>query len=166
MKANDGRPTRKIREHHQAILHQLAQMKDTIGHLERGELKSIEDGLKQSSKFLDNELRPHAEWEEDSLYPPIGELLKKYGKPTATMEIDHDDIKTRIDQFRNDVAAFLSLSHAPKGREELGRQLIRNAWQLEAIVSLHLRKEEEVYLSLADSHLTEKDIQAILGGEH
>ncbi|MCL5960954.1 MAG: hemerythrin domain-containing protein [Chloroflexi bacterium] len=160
------RPTEKFREHHEELLNKLDRMKETITRLESGDAKGAVEGLKQASQFLDNELRPHAKWEEDNLYPAVAQLLKQYGNPTATMELEHEAIVDRIDRFRKDVVAFLSLGGSPKDREQLARQLIKNAWQLEAILSLHFRKEEEVYLSLADSHWTEKDVDKMLGGEH
>jgi len=166
MTTNHQLPSAKIREHHQELLSKLARVRETIDRLERGEMGEVNEGLRESVKFFDAELRPHAEWEEDNLYPPVGELLKRYGSPTATMEVDHDAIVGRIDRFRNDVAAFLSLSGRPKEREQLTRQLIRNAWQLEAIVSLHFTKEEDVYLPLVDSHMTAKEVEKLLGGEH
>lgn len=163
---NHKRPTDKIREHHRQLILKLEQMREIIDRLQRGETEGVEEGLKESTKFLDSELRPHAEWEEDNLYPAVGELVRRFGKPTATMEIDHDAIVEGIDRFRNDVAAFLSLGGRLKEREQLTRQLIENAWQLEAILDLHFRKEEEVYLSLADSHMTAKEVDKLLGGEH
>ncbi|MCL5957920.1 MAG: hemerythrin domain-containing protein, partial [Chloroflexi bacterium] len=106
------------------------------------------------------------EWEEDNVYPEVGKLLRRYGNPTATMEVDHEAIVQRIDQFRNDVAAFLSMSGRPGEQAPLTHQLVKNAWQLDAILSLHFRKEEEAYLPLVDSHLTEKEVEKLLGGEH
>lgn len=90
--------------------------------------------------FLTDVLLPHAGVEEEALYPAVDGLLRATGGGTRTMSIDHEEIGERIEQLAVTARGPLT----PKTRAAIARTLA----QLEAIVRLHFRKEEEVYLPL------------------
>jgi uncharacterized protein (DUF2249 family) len=114
--------------------------------------------------FLKHELLPHALGEEEHMYPAVDTLVKTYGKATATMSVDHEFIENYICQIDQTVQALASAGGAE--RLELEITLRRLAVQLEAILRLHLEKEERIYLPLFERYLPEAQQQRILDGMH
>lgn len=84
--------------------------------------------------FLRGELAGHAEAEERALYPHVARVL---GNPraTATMEYDHAAIRQLTDRL-----AEASVHDVPLLQELL--------YGLHALITIHFRKEEELYLPL------------------
>ncbi len=114
--------------------------------------------------FLKDELLPHAVGEERHLYPRVDFLLHEYGRSTATMSVDHEfiaDYIARIEQTANELRQA-SRARAP----ELEAELRRLAFTLEAILILHLEKEERVYLPLVEKHLDETEQESVLDEMH
>jgi len=87
------------------------------------------------------------------LYPPVEPLLRAHGMATATMRIDHRAIKRHVRSLE-DAAARLD-SDPKAGRAEASRELARLVWQLQALFEVHLEKEEQVYLPLAEQFVPE-----------
>ena len=87
-------------------------------------------------EFLDGRLVPHAKREERELYPKVGRLL---GHPDATAPMIYDHVAVReraldlADTDPSDVARLQELLYG-----------------LYALVSVHLWKEEELYLPLVE----------------
>lgn len=115
--------------------------------------------------FLNDDLLPHARGEEAHLYVAIDSLVPMPGRATATMRIDHEHIETyartigiavqRIRSAMDDQGVYA-------GRAAL-RELVQ---RLQAIVDLHLEKEERVYLPLIERFLTEEAQQRLLEEIH
>jgi uncharacterized protein (DUF2249 family) len=145
-----------IKSHHRELLNTLT--KQVAGLAESS--AQAEDLV----TFLKQDLLPHALGEEDHMYPAVDTLLKSYGKPTATMSVDHEFIENYICQIEQTTQA---LTAAGEG-ERLGLEttLRRLAGQLEAILRLHLEKEERIYLPLFERYLPEAEQQRILDGMH
>jgi uncharacterized protein (DUF2249 family) len=114
--------------------------------------------------FLKHDLLPHALGEEDHLYPAVDALVKTYGKATATMSVDHEFIEDYICQIDQAVRALSTAGAAE--RPELEANLRRLAGQLEAILRLHLEKEERIYLPLFERYVPAAEQQRILDGMH
>ena len=153
-----SRLTDAMRRHHGALAKKLA------GHIAAaGEAPKAAD-TDAFVDFLKHELLPHAEGEERHLYPRVDFLLHEYGRSTATMSVDHEfiaDYVARIEQTANELRA------APGGRApELEAELRRLAFKLEAILMLHLEKEERVYLPLVEKHLPETEQDSVLDEMH
>lgn len=114
--------------------------------------------------FLKRELLPHARSEELHLYPAVDTLLREHGRPTATMEVDHEfiaDYAQRIERLND--ALILENPEEQAVPEALLRQL---AVELEAIVQLHLAKEERVYLPLFEQYMSSGEQRALLDKVH
>jgi hemerythrin-like domain-containing protein len=114
--------------------------------------------------FLQGDLLPHAAGEEAYLYPAIDPLVKEYGRPTATMMVDHEHIKAYIAQI--EATAQTLATATPDARAAQVAALQRLCCQLEAILLVHLDKEERVYLPLFEAHLSPEVQQRILDGMH
>jgi uncharacterized protein (DUF2249 family) len=139
--------TEEIREHHRALAGRLETHARAVG----GDPSSAEcDSL---LAFLTGDLLPHARAEEIHLYGVVDELAGRYGKATATMRLDHEfiaDYVAKIERIRSRIAAANDAE-----RPRLLGQLHELAIRLDAILELHLAKEERVYLPLVDQHLDE-----------
>jgi uncharacterized protein (DUF2249 family)/hemerythrin-like domain-containing protein len=154
-----SRLTDAMRRHHGALAKKMA-----------AHVAATADGAPKSAAvdafvaFLKNELLPHSVGEERHLYPRVDFLLHEYGRSTATMSVDHEfiaDCIARIEQTAQE------LREAPGGRApELEAELRRLAFTFEAVLILHLEKEERIYLPLVEKHLDEIEQEAVLDEMH
>ncbi len=114
--------------------------------------------------FLKGDLLPHARGEERHLYGAVDTLVREHGKATATMMIDHE--------FINDYVAKIELatnrleSADDSERAQMLRELRELSLRLDAIVELHLAKEERVYLPLIERYLDQAHQRQILEAIH
>ena len=115
--------------------------------------------------FLKTELMPHAAGEEQHLYPVMDGLVRDHGKATTTMTIDHEYIENMVRQIEEQTQAV----RAAKTDDERARQrvrLVRVASQLDAILRMHVDKEERAYLPLFEQYLPADEQQRILNEMH
>lgn len=148
--------TQAIHEHH----HKLLQ---TLTH--HGEALSDGKGDPQAlAAFLEGDLIPHAVGEERHLYPLVGQLLKSYGDPTATMLVDHEFIRSYVGKIASAAGALPSASG--EERALLASRIAKLVVQLRAILELHLEKEERVYLPLLEGHASLNDQEKALHRMH
>jgi hemerythrin-like domain-containing protein len=147
-----------IHNHHQAILNTLT---DHVAAITVGLGEADPAGL---VAFLEGELLPHAAGEERFLYPALDPLLRVHGRPTATMRVDHEFIEAYILRIKQTVE---ELEDAPlAARADQQRELQRLCYQLEALVQLHLEKEERIFMPLFERALPESQQQRILEAMH
>lgn len=147
-----------IRNHHRELLETLTSQ---VAALVEGRPEADPQAL---ADFLQDELLPHAVGEEKHLYPAVEPLVKAHGRATATMSVDHEFIENYIRQI-GETAEGLQRAGAEE-RPALERRLRHLALQLEALLRLHLEKEERVYLPLFEQHLSEEEQQQVLEGMH
>jgi uncharacterized protein (DUF2249 family)/hemerythrin-like domain-containing protein len=145
-----------IHNHHEEILATLGRH---VAAITEGTDQADPHGLVE---FLKNDLMPHAEGEEIAMYPAIDPLVKQYGKPTATMSIDHEYIVGYIDQ----IAATVAKIEAQGATPALEADLKKYAYKIEALLEAHLDKEERVYVPLFERYLPEVEQQSILDAMH
>ncbi|HKV86068.1 MAG TPA: hemerythrin domain-containing protein, partial [Ktedonobacterales bacterium] len=129
--------TQAIAAHHRELTDRLS-----------AEVANVEDARSNGEglvAFLRDELLPHAAGEETHLYPRVDRLIKQHGDATATMRVDHEEI-VRLTEEIERVAGELTAAQTTTERDERRRSLSRLGLQLEAILALHARKEEVVYL--------------------
>ena len=145
-----GRLNEAIRNHHRELEAKLGQhVQATVNG--NGSAASADAFI----AYLKQELLPHAASEERELYPMVDELVRKHGRPTATMSVDHEAITDLAGRFAQAAAA---LRDAPaERRAALGQSLRELAIRLDAVVRLHLSKEERVYLPLVEEHVTDDE---------
>ncbi len=116
--------------------------------------------------LLRDDLLPHAGGEERSLYPLIDRMFKtaRNGRATETMTVDHEFIIEYVDWI---AAALHSLPNSTgMQRELLLSQLHRYLVQLEAVLNLHLEKEERIFLPMIERHLSPAEQQRMLAAMH
>jgi hemerythrin-like domain-containing protein len=147
-----------IHNHHQELANTLHGYVSTLGAS-----TPISDA-RALVAFLQDDLLPHAVGEEAYLYPAVDPLVKEYGRATATMMVDHEYVKRYIVQIEAAVKQLASA--APEARAAQQSALQQLCLQLEAVLLVHLDKEERVYLPLFEAHLSPEVQQRILDGMH
>ncbi len=147
-----------IHRHHQTLLEMVTKQ---VSALREGQPETDPEAL---LTFLKDDLLPHAKGEERYLYPIIEPLLKAHGKATATMSVDHEFIEDYIGQIEE------AIQHLRIARTEDHARLLHRlhllTLQLEAILRVHLEKEERLYLPLFEQYLSEAEQQQVLDGMH
>lgn len=118
------------------------------------------DDLDRALHFLERDLLPHAAAEDAVLYPAVARLL---GSPAATdtMRRDHEEIRHLVTVLR-------------RHRQEFESGVLPAAWReirgvlygLHAVVTLHVAKEEELYLPLVERSLDDDEAHALLEQMH
>ncbi|MDR7523353.1 MAG: hemerythrin domain-containing protein [Armatimonadota bacterium] len=151
------------REHSQ-LDEGLAAMTDTLDRLQRGVEPSLVRRLAETRRFLQRVFVPHAEWEELTFYPAVGELVRRHGDPNAQMLVDHREIMARIETFAA-LAGRIEAGERDPAVVDRARIL---AHQIRALVEAHDRKEEEIYLPLLVRHLSDREVASALavGDQH
>ncbi len=131
---------RQLRPHILGI-RRLADRLDTLGAIE------CRQGLQEVRTFLDDELMPHEELEDHTVYPTLSKAMGG-DDPTAALSRTHREIFHLVRLYRRLVD---DLPDEGPGIDEL-RDLRRVLYSLYAILDLHMAQEEELYLSLGDEH--------------
>jgi uncharacterized protein (DUF2249 family)/hemerythrin-like domain-containing protein len=147
-----------IHDHHSALLATLTKYGVELSQ------QPTHFNQKQVVDFLKNDLLPHASGEEEYLYSAVEALIKAHGQATATMRVDHRFIEEYV--RRIEAAGEALTQAAPDEREARQEQLERLIVQLEAVLEVHLAKEEQVYLPLLEQYLPDEEQQRILEGMH
>lgn len=147
-----------IRSHHRQLVSTLAEQVTAV-------VENRPDADPRAlAAFLKGDLLPHAIGEEQHLYPTVESLIKDHGQATATMSVDHEFIEGYIRQIDETVQALQGAGE--ETQTELESRLQRLALQLEAVLRVHLEKEERVYLPLFEEYLSEEEQQRVLDGMH
>ncbi len=138
-----------IDEHKQLLprIEELRIVADSIGEFPP---RQLQRGIDKLYDFLMNQLIPHAQAEEETLYPAVATIL---GTPqaTATMSRDHAEICNLTGQLR-----VLRLEIANTGFDvEKTNELRRLLYGLYTLLKIHFAKEEELYLPMLDASLGE-----------
>ncbi len=147
-----------IRSHHRQLMNTLAAQAEALAN---GRPEADPDAL---LSFLQRDLLPHAAGEEHHMYALLDPLIKEHGRPTETMRIDHRAIEDYAEQIEKIIRALPNATNAQL--TDLEARLKRVATQLEAVVTLHLHKEEEVFLPLFERYLTPEEQDRVLEGMH
>ena len=146
-----------IKGHHREL---MAHLIDGTESLAKGDVAQLDAFV----QFLKSDLLSHAGGEEAHLYPAIDPLVRDHGSATATMSIDHEFISGYVRELEH--AADEWRRAASADRPELARRVARLAIGLEALLKVHLEKEERVYLPLFERYLPQSEQQRVLDGMH
>jgi uncharacterized protein (DUF2249 family) len=153
-----------IHNHHVELAERLAGYADALDHGDHGDHGDAETDPNALVAFLKGELLPHAQGEERSLYPAVDPLVKVHGSATATMRVDHQFIASYIARIEETASALRDAT--PEEQRALRRRLARLALQLQALLEVHLEKEESVYLPLLERFLPADRQQRVLDEMH
>jgi hemerythrin-like domain-containing protein len=160
-----ARPIERIRAHHVRILEELKKIPRTVADIQVDSVGASGEALAEIICFLENDLEPLTEEEEHFLYPVIDDLAEHYERPTATMSIDHATIMEEIETFKRRAATLSALAQGKADAIEVRgalADLLETAHHLDAVLALHLAKEDSVLLALANEHLSEPEAREAL----
>jgi len=149
-------PTQPLRDEHKDLLPHIEALKaaaDSIGIASAGTVRQKVD---EAHDFLAHHLLPHAEAEEQALYPVVARVMGAL-EATATMSRDHVEVGRLVAELGR-LKAGLS-GRAPDATTE--RDLRAVLYGLSALVKVHFAKEEEVYLPILDRSLSEPEARAM-----
>lgn len=144
--------TQALREEHQLLLREIEKLvvvADGVGELTA---KQLQREIDEIYDFLAHRLILHGQAEEEVLYPAIGRAL---GTPQATiaMSRDHAEVSRLTERLRILRARILKPDFDSFSVKELRRTL----YGLHSTLTLHLAKEEEIYLPILDNYLNETE---------
>jgi len=137
-KENTVRPTEPFRHEHEELLEHI----EHLAHAAR-EMPRLSDAERDALRvrilgFLRGTLMPHAEAEEEVLYPEWAQLVG-FADAAVPMVHDHHAIVARIERLQaTDVADVDALQELLYG--------------LHALISVHFRKEEDLQLPVFDAN--------------
>jgi len=128
-------------------IQQLRELADAVGELP---LSALREGVASAHGFLAHHLIPHAQAEDQALYPIVAQLMGA-SAATRTMSRDHEEVgrlSAQLDRLR----ATLEKDALDASQTKALRRVL---YGLNAIIELHFAKEEEIYLPLLDTGLSE-----------
>ena len=102
--------------------------------------------------------------EEQQLYPLVDLLIAEHGRATTTMVMDHVEIREKVRGFGEAVSSLVSGGRGP-GAEDLLDRIRVLAYQLEALISLHLRKDRQVYLGIVEQYANPEGVDHSSDGD-
>ena len=144
--------TQPLRDEHLALRPELSALRlaaDAVG------TEALGEHLDRALRLLVRHMYPHMAAEEEVLYPAIDRIVGS--SATATMRHDHDEIRRQ--SARLEAAA----GEADAGQDA---ELRSTLYGLDAIIRLHLAKEEELYYPLLDQHLAGPEAAEIIAAMH
>src|SRR5450759_5129201 len=113
------RPTEEFRQEHEHLMTHVTDLRRTMDGLRTGLAEETMAGLKEADGFFQAALKPHAQWEEENLYPVATDIIREHGKPSATMEVDHVDLVSRMDSFRSQLESVQDGKATPEDVDRL-----------------------------------------------
>jgi len=141
--------TEPLRQEHRAMHGRIEGIRAAGDLVGRAPAEEVDRAVRGVIEFLHGHLIPHAKAEERFLYPEVGRIFGSPGA-TRTMVLDHMEI------------GRLTL-HLERAAEEGDEPMMRAAlYGLYAIIELHVRKEEELYLPLLDDRMERADVEAMI----
>ena len=147
----------RVRDEHRELMLRIELLRTLADSIGSASAESIREGVGQAYTFLIHQLIPHAQAEEQVLYPTVGRLLRAL-EATETMSRDHLEVIRLTEDLE---ALRLHLYYTPIS-ESNEQALRRVLYGLYAIIKLHLAKEEEIYLPIVEARLPAEEVNGLL----
>jgi hypothetical protein len=142
---DEARLTRQFGAEHATLRPDVARLRSVADALDAARPQESLAMVREVRRFLVEELAPHEQAEDATLYPVVARVLGG-NDPTATMSRAHVEIAHLIRRFGRVLDDI-----GPDGPDDGDiAELRRLLYGLHAILQLHFAQEEEGYLSLAD----------------
>ena len=146
-----------IRDEHRELVARLELLRTVADSIGSTATEALREGVGQAYIFLIHQLIPHAQAEEQVLYPTVGRLLYAL-EATDTMSRDHLEVIRLTEELE---ALRLHLFYAPLSESD-EQALRRVLYGLYAIIKLHLSKEEEIYLPILEARLPDSEVHGLV----
>ena len=157
--------TRAFRDTHVSLSRGVGCLSALAGKLRNrsGEVSTSE--LQQVFEWLVSEVLSQTAKEEQHVYPIVDQLIAEHGKATETMVMDHVEIREKVTWFGEAVASLVS-SGGGDGAEDLRDRIRVLAYQLEVLISLHVRKDQQVYLGILEQYARLEVVDQLSDGDY
>jgi hemerythrin-like domain-containing protein len=146
-----------VRDEHKELIGRIELLRTVADSIGSASLEALREDVGQAYTFLIHQLIPHAQAEEQVLYPTVGRLLHTL-QATETMSRDHLEVIRLTEELE---ALRLHLFYAPL-RESDEQALRRVLYGLYAIIKLHLAKEEEISLPILEARLHAEEVDHLV----
>ncbi|HEU5229774.1 MAG TPA: hemerythrin domain-containing protein [Ktedonobacteraceae bacterium] len=138
-----------LRDEHQELLPHIKQIRTVADAIGTSPVASLRQDINETYEFLRHHLIPHAQAEEQALYPVVGNLM---GAPEATATMSHDHVEIgRLIEELGTLRLYLNKESLGPSQEQALRRVL---YGLSALITVHFAKEEEVYVPLLEARLT------------
>ncbi len=144
-----------LRADHAELAKRIAALQETLDALAKASPLDARTGMERTVVFLDEEIRPHAAWEEVRLYPVVDRAVGGASPFTAGLREAHDAMDRWIDELavvaarpEPDAAAFARL-----------------ATRVFATLAAHFEEEERVLLPVLDRAFTPDELSREVGAD-
>ncbi len=145
LRGEDAAISRRFSGEHARLWPDVARIRTVADALDRSRPAESLAMVKEVHRFLVDELDPHEQAEDRTLYPVLARVLGGHD-PTATMSRAHVEISHLIRRLGRVLDSIDEDGLDDDDTVELRRLL----YGLHAILQLHFAQEDEGYLSLAD----------------
>jgi iron-sulfur cluster repair protein YtfE (RIC family) len=146
-----------IRDEHRELIARSEVLRTVADSIGSAATESIREGVGQAYSFLIHQLIPHAQAEEQILYPTVGRLLRAL-EATETMSRDHLEV-IRLTEELKALRLHLFYTSMSESDEQALRRVL---YGLYAIIKLHLAKEEEIYLPIVEVRLPASEVHGLV----
>lgn len=133
----------QLRAEHRRLMPQLNRLRQVADDLDVQSPDEARRSLSDVLSFLEAEILPHEEADENEVYPRMAELLPGED-PMATMSRGHREIFHLVDVLRREIEGLPPGGPRPEDVLDLRRTL----YGLHAVLRLHFDQEEELYASM------------------
>jgi len=147
----------RVRDEHRELMIRIELLRTLADSIGSTSAESIREGVGQAYTFLIHQLIPHAQAEEQVLYPTVGRLLRAL-EATETMSRDHLEV-IRLTEVPLVLRLHLYYTPISESNEQALRRVL---YGLYAIIKLHLAKEEEIYLPIVEARLPAEEVNGLL----
>jgi len=141
-------PTQPLRDEHKELLPHIESLRVAADAVGVAPTAVVRQRVDDAYDFLAHHLLPHAQAEEQALYPVVGKVIGA-SEATRTMSRDHVEVGRLVEEL----GALRERLASGTMREPEAQALRRVLYGLYTLVSVHFAKEEEVYLPLLDARL-------------
>ena len=147
----------RVRDEHWEMIARIEVLRTVADSIGSAATESIREGVGQAYAFLIHQLIPHAQAEEQVLYPTVGRLLGAL-EATETMSRDHLEV-IRLTEELETLRLHLYYTPVSESNEQALRRVL---YGLYAIIKLHLAKEEEIYLPILEARLPAEEVNKLV----
>lgn len=153
-------PIEVLKNEHQAVLKKLESLENNFNRLDEREAISAE--LTELISFFDTDFWIHFTKEEEALFPEMEGFMPRESGPIRVMLLEHEELRGTNDKLQLAVREYLGGSDAPETKtviRGLGKSFIDT-------LRSHIDKEDNILFNMAEAHLAEPQLAAIIGRFH
>jgi iron-sulfur cluster repair protein YtfE (RIC family) len=144
--------TQPLRDEHQELIPHIERLRIVADMLDTAPTASVRQGIDEAYTFLTDHLIPHAQAEDQALYPVVARVM---GAPEATATTRRDHVA--VGQLTGELGDLRQSLPELGMTQTQATALRRVLYGLYALMQVHFVKEEEIYLPILDARLTAEE---------